>query len=250
MNPWSLYDELIAGIPEGITVTDALVNNWAAVRTNLDTVGLAMSYREGPRVERNAWNVVCRELRAVAAYTKSWNLRLAALGVAALNAWYAAPDRLAAQPGVRFGADANFFASYGAWAGSRRTAFVGHFPDIDANPRDGVTVLERHPRDADLPDAACEYVLADAEVVVITGSTLVNKTLPRLLTLSAHAEVHLVGPTAPPAPGCYPPCVREIAGSIVVDPDAAMRYVGLGVPRLTDYPATRMFSLPFTGAPH
>ncbi len=201
-HPWSLYDALIDGVPEGITVTAAVVSTWAAVRTDLDTVGIAMSERLGPPVDPAAWEVVGMELRALAGYAKSWNLQLAGLGVAALNAWYAAPERIRAVPGVVWGAQANVFQAWDEWAGGRRTVCVGHFPDLDDLPRENVTVLERRPRGADLLDAAGEYVLPGAEVVVITGSTLVNKTLPRLLELVAGAEVHLVGPSATPAVGC------------------------------------------------
>lgn len=242
--PWALYDALIDGVPDGIGVTAAIVNNWAAVATDIGTAGVAMTYPGGPDVDPALWDVIGADLRTVAAYARSWNLRLASLGVAALNAWYATPDRIAAVPGTRRGPDANFFHRYRPPADGGRTAFVGHFSDIDALPRERIDVLERSPRGADLPDTAAEFVLPDARVVVITGSTVVNKTLPRLLALSHAARVHIVGPTAPPAPGCYPPCVREICGSVVVDPEAALRHVGLGLRHLVGEEAMEMFAMP------
>ena len=77
-----------------------------------------------------------------------------------------------------------------------RIATIGHFGDIEkyAEGRD-LIVLERSPSGNDLPDPAAEYLLADRELVFITGSALTNKTLPRLLELCSGARVILVGPS-------------------------------------------------------
>lgn len=241
-DPWQLYEALLADLPEGPVVTGALANRWAAVRTDLGDVGVAMAYPSGPRSPSEAWQVTGRPLREVAALATSWDLRLASVGVAALNAWYAAPDRLAARPGITWGPETGFFRRLAAEVGVRRTVVVGHFPDVESLTGD-VTVLERTPRGDDLPDSAAEYVLPDAELVAITGSTVVNKTLPRLLELAKDADVHLLGPSAPPHPDAYPPCVVGLAGSCVVDPDRAWHHVALGVSGLVRSDALRMFAI-------
>lgn len=223
-NPWQLYDDLVDQIPAGIRVVDAMLGRQGAVRTDHDAVGLAMPYTIGPRAEREAYAVVGRDLRDVAALARSWDLRLATLGVAAMNAWYSSAEHLDALDGLR--RETGFFDDAPERLAGRRTVVVGHFPDVDDLP--GVTVLERDPRGADLPDAAAEYVIPGAEVVVVTGSTLVNKTLPRLLELAADAEVHLVGPTSVAAPGVLPACVRGVHGAQVVAPDAVMAAIRVG----------------------
>lgn len=228
-------------MPDGIAVVDVLVNRWTAVRTDAGTVGLAMSCEGGPRSGPDVWKLRGRSLREVAACSMSWDLRLASVGVAALNAWYASPERLAAL-GVSTGPAASYFARHSGELGRVATAVVGHFRDVEGLSGD-VKVLERRPRGSDLPDPACEYVLPGCQRVVISGSALVNKTLPRLLQLAAGAEVHLVGPSASPAPGAYPSCVREIAGSMVVDPDECWHLAGLGGRHLVRSSALEMFSL-------
>ena len=242
---WQLYDDLVAGIPDGPIVTGALANRWAAVRTDSGSVGVAMTYPIGPRAPHASWQVIGRPLRDVAALATSWDLRLASVGVAALNAWYADPDRLATIPGLTWGPEASFFHRMRDALATRRTVLVGHFPGVEELEGD-ITVLEREPRDDDLPDTAAEFVVPGAELVAITGSTLVNKTLPRLLTLAGDADVHLLGPSAPSAPDAYPPCVVSFAGSAVVDPDAVWHHIGLGLPQLVRSDALRMFSLEVT----
>lgn len=45
----------------------------------------------------------------------------------------------------------------------------------------------------------CEYIPEQA-YVFMTGVTLINKTMPRLLQLSCGAKVILIGPQRPPLP--------------------------------------------------
>ncbi|MGA4670069.1 Rossmann-like domain-containing protein [Propionibacteriaceae bacterium Y1923] len=240
-SPWALYDRLIAGIPEDVEAVEAVVNRWAAVRTEEGSLGVAMTYSQGPKSGLADWQVRGRRLREVARCATSWDLRLASLGVAAMNAWYSDPERVRALPGVEVGAHTNFFTSRGPQLGRVPTAIVGHFSHADQLSGQ-VTVLERNPRGNDLPDSACEYVLPGCQVVAITGSTLVNKTLPRLLELSRRAEVALVGPSTVPALGAYPDCVRTIHGSVVIDPDEYLRLATLGL-RSHDSAAVEMFRL-------
>ena len=89
-------------------------------------------------------------------------------------------------------------------------------------------VLEREPRETDLPDSACEYVLPDRDDVFLTGVTLTNKTMPRLLELASGARVVLVGPTAPFAPEVYGDRVAGISGGWVSDDDTCWQMAGAG----------------------
>jgi uncharacterized protein (DUF4213/DUF364 family) len=87
-----------------------------------------------------------------------------------------------------------------------------------------------------LPDTACEEVVPEADVVVITGSSLANGTVDRLLELAEDARtVALVGPTV----SCIPdPLFRrgaDYAGGIRIrDADKALQVIaeGGGTPRL------------------
>lgn len=99
-------------------------------------------------------------------------------------------------------------------------------------------ILERGARGEEgvLPDTACEEVVPEADVVVITGSSLANGTVDRLLELAADARsVALVGPTV----SCVPdPLFRrgvDYAGGVRIrNADKAMQVIaeGGGTPRL------------------
>ena len=224
-NPWQLYDNLIDLIPTDLRVTHAHLGEWAYVDTDAGA-GAAMVYHAGPREGTDVRDIVGKPLRDVAALSKSWDLEVAALGVAALGSYLTTAERVDAYGSVDKPGQSSTFELHAEKFAQQKTAAIGHFGDITkyAEGNDFV-VLERLPSGDDLPDAACEYVLADRDEVYITGSTLVNKTLPRLLELCADARVVLVGPSAVFAPEVWPECVAEIGGSIVVDREHVRRAV-------------------------
>jgi len=61
-------------------------------------------------------------------------------------------------------------------------------------------VFERNPmliNEQTLPDTACEELLPKADIVIITGSSIANKTIEHVLKLSQGArEIGVVGPSA------------------------------------------------------
>jgi uncharacterized protein (DUF4213/DUF364 family) len=99
-------------------------------------------------------------------------------------------------------------------------------------------ILERSPNkdEGTLPDTACEKLLPEADVVVITGSALSNGTLDRLLELASNARtVAIVGPTASCLPDpLFSRGVDYVGGIRIHDADKAMQILseGGGTPQL------------------
>jgi uncharacterized protein (DUF4213/DUF364 family) len=65
----------------------------------------------------------------------------------------------------------------------KKVAVVGHFSLVEKQLgcKCSLSILEREPEGTDFLDSACEYILPEQDFVFITGMTLTNKTLPRLL---------------------------------------------------------------------
>ena len=80
-----------------------------------------------------------------------------------------------------------------------------------------VRILERSPRPGDYPDSACDWLIPQCDVVIMTASTLVNKTLPHLLELSKDAYTILAGPSAPMCPALLELGIDRIAGLVITD---------------------------------
>jgi uncharacterized protein (DUF4213/DUF364 family) len=116
----------------------------------------------------------------------------------------------------------------------RRVVTVGHFPFTDAlrAAAGRLEVLELDPAPGDRPAMDAATVLADAEVVVVTGTTITNGTFDALEPLfPPAARVILLGPTTPLSPVLFEHGVDILAGTVVVEPDALFRAVSQGASR-------------------
>ena len=92
-----------------------------------------------------------------------------------------------------------------------------------------VYVLERDPRPGDYPDAACDWLLPRCDVVLITGSSLINKTLPHLLELCENAVTILTGPSVPMCPALLDFGIDRLAGFVVTEREAMTAQVKYNV---------------------
>ena len=282
-SPWQMYDQLIEGIPAGIAVVDFCIgSHWCYVEAEC---GMGLAHVVGGGAKGRWQGDPCElDLRSLAEHVKSWNFSDASLGTAAINAWYASAEKIAALGGeVAFGdwkggpscgeghggpaaAHGGAAAAHGgsaaapggapaakdqAWSAEppaghapiadargdaanpfhsdidrymgKKVAVIGHFPNVAgmASVCD-LTVLERSCGSGlDTPDSAAEFILPEQDVVYITGTTLTNKTLPRLLQLTCGAYTTLVGPSSVPCDVLLDYGVDCIDGSVVVDPASA-----------------------------
>ncbi len=221
-NPWQLYDDLIDGIPDNIRVTDCNCGyNWTSVCTNEGGTGIAMTIPVYSLPQKYNGKITDLSLKALAELSKSWNFVEAALGVAAIGAYYNHPSRAKncgiMHSGCKSGAK-DAFDLYQEEIKGKKVAAVGHFPMLKRfQPICDLTILERKPQWGDYPDSACEYLMSEQDYVFITGCTLVNKTMPRLLELAKHAKVVLVGPSTILSPVLFQHGVYGLSGLIIHD---------------------------------
>ena len=248
--PWKFYNHLIGGIPDGVRVVDyCLGTHWSYLEAEC---GLGVSFTcSGGAPRRFTLDLRGMELREVAELSKSWNFNEATLGVAALNAWYARSELL--DPlGAVYDAPVELpdgtirkLDAFEMWrprvqaaeqeAGRRqRVIVVGHFPHVDRiKEYADLTVLERNvSSEDDTPDPACEYVMPGTDFAFITGVTIINKTAPRLLDLTANARTIMVGPSVVMSPFLFKWGVDMLAGSIVGDPEKTRFAVKNGAGKL------------------
>ena len=93
---WALYDSLIDGIPDNLTVDECIIGlHWTFVRSG-NYVGIAMTF-QGSSVSGLANGpFVGKSLRMVASGVKSWDMLQASVGMAACNAWYNSTEKMEA----------------------------------------------------------------------------------------------------------------------------------------------------------
>jgi uncharacterized protein (DUF4213/DUF364 family) len=167
---------------------------------------------------------------------KSWNYIEASLGMAAINCYYNNLNKLGLLTGTDAGpveknSNHDAFQTLASVASGKNVAVIGRFPNLEVRLASNcrLSVLERNPEPGDYPDSACEYILPEQDMVFITGMTLTNKTLPRLLQLIRHdARVVLVGPSVPISPVLFEYGVTDLDGFCVTDAQQAAFQVKRG----------------------
>lgn len=221
---WTLYHRLIAGVPEGILITDVVIGeHWVCVICDNGRIGLAMRIIEdlAPSLPASFQGL---SLRQAAKELMSWDYEKASVGMAAMNAWYNTQEHLEMQKQMvsdnlsnKQSQDA--FIAWQPRVRGKKVAVIGHFPYLETRfaPICDLKILERKPQPGDYPDPACEYILHDQDFVFMTGITLINKTAPRLLQLSRNAQTIIVGPSAPMTTILFDFGVNAIAGFLPED---------------------------------
>ena len=213
-----LYDALIGGISSDAIVRSTLMGQcWTAVET-AGHFGMAMTtpVDTAPRMLGEDYRGM--PLKALAQAAKSWNLTEAGFGMAAINAYYNTPARLeqlnAFEPFENYCTD-------GLDLHGKRIGVIGHLnmPRSVYEQAEDVRILERNPRPGDYPDSACDWILPQCDIVIMTASTLVNKTLPHLLELCKNAYTILAGPSCPMCPALLGMGIDRIAGLVVTNVD-------------------------------
>lgn len=147
----------------------------------------------------------------------------ASIGVAAINAL------LPRQPGAWI--DLNAEAVLAERGAGKSVAVIGHFPFVDTLREQvgELFVLEQRPRPGDLPASSAAEIVPRAEVVAISGTTLINHTLDQLLAACApEAMVILLGPSTPLSPAMFDHGIDILCGSVVTDIEAVLDVAGQG----------------------
>ena len=217
-NFFELYDALTEGISSSGAVTGTLMGQcWTAVET-AEHFGMAMTTPVDTAPRLLSGDYTGMPLRELAAACRSWNLTEAGYGMAAVNAFYNTPAHLA-----QLNAYEPFdnYCTDGLDLRGRHIGVVGHLnmPPSIREQAASVRILERSPRPGDYPDSACDWLIPQCDVVIMTASTLVNKTLPHLLELCRDAYTILAGPSCPLCPGLLELGIDRIAGLVITETD-------------------------------
>jgi uncharacterized protein (DUF4213/DUF364 family) len=225
----SLVDDLLASLPaKEVALRDVRVGPfWTVVWTGRGA-GLASTQRDahtphGHSLIRWAGDLMDHSPQELAGLLRSRSPMEAALGMATVNALLevdeeALTDRNASEEIIRRGE-------------GKRVVIVGHFPFIPKVRREvgHLDVLELDPSPGELPPAAASEVIPRADVVAITGTSLLNKTFDGLIRhCQPDAFVMVLGPTSPLSPVLFDYGVDLIAGTRIIDPDVAMTVAGQG----------------------
>ncbi|WP_291321312.1 DUF364 domain-containing protein [Desulfonatronospira sp.] len=104
----------------------------------------------------------------------------------------------------------------------KNVAVIGHFPFVHKlrYKFNNFWVFEKRPRDFDLPETEMPRILPRAELIAVTGTTLLNGTLAEILSMCSPRSIRLlIGPSTPLAFCLGDAGIHYLAGCRVLEPD-------------------------------
>lgn len=225
-NPWRLYEDLVEPVGDEIVEKVYWGDIWTAVETK-NGFGLAMRQTWPEPIEALS-QYEGMSLKDVAKDVFSFNLARASLGLAAINCWFNRPERLR---DLGWQHEPGMYALDGLDLTAKTVGMVGHLRHANDYFQEAkaLYIFDREPRPGDLPDTAEEMMLPTVDVCMVTGSTLSNKSLPRVLELLRQATTVLAGPSVPMSDVLFSYGIERIAGLVVLDREATKQFIVSGV---------------------
>jgi len=227
----TVADELLATLPAGQPLEVRIGASWTAVVIDVDgrrRCGLASTlmdhdhHRERPAVG-NAGHLADLDSGELAELARSDSLLERCVGMAAINALLPLhPDQWM---------EGNAGDLIGRYGTDQRVALIGHFPFVEQLRQQvgQLWVLELSPQEDDLPASAAPEVIPQADLLAITGTTLINRTFDHLMALRRPgARVMVLGPSTPLSPVLFDRGVHLVSGAVVEKVDAVLQAVSQG----------------------
>ncbi|MCJ7764193.1 MAG: DUF364 domain-containing protein [Dehalococcoidales bacterium] len=219
-----ILDALITGLDTDYTVEEVYsCVLWTAVKSR--NWGLSSSFhQEHPhhgRV-RGVGEMRGKPALELAQYAQSDNLLEASIGMATINSLIEVDESQCSNDNA-----GDILAQKGR---GKNIAVVGHFPFTDKLKAvaKNLWVVEQRPSGEDLPAESAKDVLPQADVVGLTGTSLINHTFEDLIKLCKDKFVVMVGPTSPLSPLLFNYGIDVISGIKVIESEKTVACITEG----------------------
>ena len=219
----SYYTILQKNLPDDVRVRRLVHGiSWTAAVLDDGGCGVAM-HTTGDTVPRMFDTLVGRPVSDAGKAMLSWNLEEASEAFAAVNAFYNRPESPYRNSGSK--------TLDGIDVRGKKVGMVGHMlghSNITAEhlaQAAKLWITDREEKPGTYPDSAAEFFLPQCDLVIITGSAAINKTLPRLLELSRDAQVILAGPSVSCCPELLELEIDCLHGRIITEPETMLQKI-------------------------
>ena len=231
------YEIIQSGLPDDITVKELVHGiSWTAAVLSDGRTGVAM-HTAGETIERMFDSLAGLPLNEAGKAMLSWNMEEASEAFAAVNAFYNNEQIPYISPDAK--------TLDGIDLKGRTVGMIGmmlghsNMTKEDFSEAKALYVTDREEKPGAYPDSACEFFLPQCDLIIITGSAAMNKTMPRLLELSQNAQVILTGPSVTCCPALKDLGVYRLNGRVMTDKEELLKTI---VEKRTSVNA---FSVPF-----
>jgi uncharacterized protein (DUF4213/DUF364 family) len=216
----SIIEEVLQSLPnDSVPVRRVLVGiHWTAVCSRFCGLASTLTGENLPYAHlQSAGNLQTRSARELADLALSENHYESSIGVAAINSLLASKSNCSTE--------LNAYEWLYANIKDRDVAIVGHFPFIDRvrSMARNLWVLEKNPRPGDIPAEESQPYLQKAEIIAITGSSIVNHSFDDVLSMcNPRAVIMVLGPSTLLSPVLFDHGVSILSGAYVADEDECL----------------------------
>lgn len=220
-----ILDKLIKNIPE-IPVNEVLVGAFSKIVRAGELSGISSTlHGPGPHEQiEESGRLRDLSLRALAGFIFSDNVLKASIGMAAVNAWLSAYDRQYRKLNAK-----NLVHAKGQ---GKTVGVIGHFPFL--NNMEGVEklyIFEKNPAEGDFTESDIHKYMPEADVAVITGTSLINHSFEKIMKYVRDDAYKIVmGPSTPLSPVLIEYGIDAVCGTLVKDYEVLKRCVMEAVP--------------------
>lgn len=198
----NFYQKLIKDIPDEVVLDIQYSDKWCFVETNISG-GFAMRCPSHQAINLDSLQSK-KTLKELASEISSFNFGHASVAMAAINCHFNSKKILKINyPHINFPSSTDLSELLIQKYQHKSIVSIGSFAFLKRLKLTNLSIIEKSPKSNEYPDTASEYLIDNADLVLITGATLINKSFERLTQLSQKKEVFLIGPSVPFIPDFY-----------------------------------------------
>ena len=221
MNDQNIYCNLVANIPS-IPVESVYIFHQVAWVKTRDGIGVSSMAGNGhcpPSIHMGKYHQL--NLNELAQLFLSDNYLEVAIGMAAINSYYNNIDKIQSND-LQLRTDFNAYDFLLQESHEKNVAVIGAFPFIEKlKPKlnlKNLWVFELNPtKDYHLPASSYHQYLPQADIVILTATTLLNRTFDKLLPHMKQSFNILTGPTTPMSNILFDYSISALSGMVITD---------------------------------
>lgn len=223
----TLIEELLASLPaDPIPVRNVIMGvHWTLVSSKFCGMGSTISDsghhrhhdHHGHSLVRDVGKLHQKSAQELAQWILSENTLEASIGIAAINSLLDIDESKMEE--------INAADVIERECNGKNLVVVGHFPFVEKmkSIAKNCWVIEKKPASGDFPEQAARDFIPQAQIIAITGTSLINHTIDDLLSLCPKDSlVMLLGPSTPLSPMLFNYGISFLSGARVYDENAAI----------------------------
>jgi len=200
-NKFELYDLLLDNVPSNASKIQEIVIGLTWTYCQTEDIGLCMTADTRSRTLPWSGQLTAFSVQEITNWIRDWDPIKSTIALATINS-FLKPDVIGEYKTVPVTdpeyANLSIFHYFLPAIKNKKSVVIGRYPGLETIQHQcNMKVIELNPSINDYPAAASEFLIAEADWVFVTGTSIANKTFPRILELAKYANVVLMGPSVP-----------------------------------------------------